>query len=146
MGDTPEGISYQKKYFIAALREHFGACLVKNLTVQMIEEYQSKMLDSGKAKATVNRHVACLKHMLTKAVEWEIVQEGVLHKIRKVKMIPEQNQRLRFLSEEECQAVVNACSTHLKPIVITALNTGMRREEILSSAIVQPSPSIHFLC
>src|SRR5712691_6847434 len=35
-----------KKYFIAHLRCHFGACLVKNLTVQMIEEYQSKMLDS----------------------------------------------------------------------------------------------------
>lgn len=121
-----------KKYFIAHLREHFGACFVKNLTVQMIEEYQSKMLEEGKAKATVNRHVACLKHMLTKAVEWEMVQEGVLQKIRKVKMIPEQNQRLRFLSEEECQQVVIACSPHLKPIVITALNTGMRKEEILS--------------
>jgi hypothetical protein len=77
-----------------------------------------------------------LKHMLTKAVEWEMVHEGVLQKIRKVKMISEQNQRLRFLSEEECQAVVNACSQHLKPIVITALHTGMRKEEILSSTVV----------
>src|SRR5262249_2871798 len=109
-----------------------GACCVQNLTVQMVEEYQSQMLESGKAPATVNRHVACLKHMLTKAVEWEMVQEGVLHKIRKVKKIPEQNQRLRFLSEEECQELVAACRGHLRPIVITALNTGMRREEILS--------------
>ena len=125
-----------KKYFIIHLRAHFGACAVKNLTVQMVEEYQSAMLHNGKAKATVNRHVACLKHMLTKAVEWEMVHEGVLQKIRKVKMISEQNQRLRFLSEEECQAVVNACSQHLKPIVITALHTGMRKEEILSSTVV----------
>ena len=58
-----------KKYFITNLRDHFGACFVKNLTVQMVEEYQSKMLGNGKAKATVNRHIACLKHMLTKAVE-----------------------------------------------------------------------------
>jgi len=98
----------------------------------MVEEYQSKMLASGKAPATVNRHVACLKHMLTKAVEWEMAPEQALHRIRMVKQIPEHNRRLRYLSVEECQTLVAECLPHLKPIVITALNTGMRKEEILS--------------
>jgi integrase len=39
---------------------------------------------------------------------------------------------LRFLTVEEAQALVSVCDEHLRPIVITALHTGMRRGEILS--------------
>jgi integrase len=70
--------------------------------------------------------------MFTKAVEWEMVDEGALKRIRRVKLLPENNERLRYLMKEECQALIQACIPHLKPIVITALNTGMRSDEILS--------------
>ena len=86
----------------------------------------------GNKPATVNRVLATLSHMVTKAVEWEMVEEEILKKIRRVKMLPEHNRRLRYLSKEECQALINACEPHLKPIVITALNTGMRKGEILN--------------
>ena len=40
------------------------------------------------------------------------------------------------LTVEECHTLINACGDasvlHLKPIVITAINTGMRKEELLS--------------
>ena len=121
-----------KKYFITHLAAFFSRCHVKGITVRMVEEYQSDMLASGKTPATVNRHVACLKHMITKAVEWEMAPEQTLHRIRMVKQIPEHNRRLRYLSVEECQALVQACLPHLKSIVVTALNTGMRKEEVLS--------------
>jgi integrase len=52
--------------------------------------------------------------------------------IRRVKMLPENNRRLRYLSKEECQALINSCEPHLKPIVVVALNTGMRKGEILN--------------
>ncbi len=39
--------------------------------------------------------------------------------------------RTRFLSIEEAQELINNCSAHIKPIVIVALNTGMRLNEIL---------------
>ena len=70
--------------------------------------------------------------MFTKAVEWEMVEEEVLKKVRRVKPLPENNRRLRYLSAEECRKLVAACDAHLRPIVITAINTGMRKEEILS--------------
>ncbi|MDI6751403.1 MAG: site-specific integrase [bacterium] len=47
-------------------------------------------------------------------------------------MLEENNRRLRYLSKEECHKLISYCASHLKPIVITALNTGMRKGEILN--------------
>lgn len=51
--------------------------------------------------------------------------------MRKVKQLRENNRRLRYLSWEEAQTLIAKCDSHLKPIVMTALNTGMRKGEIL---------------
>jgi integrase len=70
--------------------------------------------------------------MFTKAVDWNMVEEETLKRIRKVKPLTENNRRLRYLSKDECQALINACDNHVRLIVITALNTGCRKGEILS--------------
>ena len=89
-------------------------------------------LQKGNKPATINRHIATIKHMFTKAVEWDMVEEEVLKRIRKVKLLEENNRRLRYLSQEECHNLIGACNDNLKPIVICALNSGMRRSEILN--------------
>jgi len=61
-----------------------------------------------------------------------MVEEETLKRVRKVKLLPKNNRRLRYLSKEECQKLIDACDPHLRPIVITALNTGMRKAEILN--------------
>ncbi|WP_353686754.1 site-specific integrase [Thermodesulfovibrio sp. 3462-1] len=55
-----------------------------------------------------------------------------LEACKEVKFLQENNRRLRFLSKEECQTLINACDPHLRPIVICALNTGMRKSEFLN--------------
>jgi len=38
------------------------------------------------SRTSSNRHIGTLKHMSTKAVEWEMVEEEVLKKVRRVKL------------------------------------------------------------
>lgn len=121
-----------KKGHIGLMVEYFGDCQLNSFTTYALERYQNELLKQNKAHATVNRRLATLKHMFTKAADWEMVGENSLKRIRKVKMLKESNRRLRYLTEEEGCSLINNCARNLKPIVITALNTGMRKEEILS--------------
>jgi integrase len=121
-----------KKYFIERLEKTLGCVPLRMFTTRMVEEMQTKMLADGLKPATVNRHMATLKHMFTKAVEWEMADDESLKRVRRVKQLKENNRRLRFLSAEECRALIKQCSPHLLPIVIMAIHTGMRREEIFS--------------
>ncbi len=82
--------------------------------------------------ATVNRLLATTKHMFTTTAEREMVDEAVVKHVLAVKLLPENNRRLRYLSTEECQTLTSVCPSYLKAIVIVALNIGMRKEEILS--------------
>jgi integrase len=121
-----------KKFFIDQLSEAFGIIPLRRFNTMLLEQYQTERLRKGNKPATANRLLATIKHMFTKAVEWDMVEEQTLKRIRKVKFLEENNRRLRFLSVEECQALIEACTPHLRPIVVTALHTGMRRSEILS--------------
>jgi len=113
---------------IKTLSSFFNTRYLNDITPLDIEQYKigrSKQV----ANATVNRELACVKHIFTKAIEWGKVENNPA---AKVKLFRERNIRVRYLEEEEIEKLCRACPDYLKPIVITALNTGMRREEILS--------------
>jgi len=61
-----------------------------------------------------------------------MVEEETLKRIRRVKQQKENNKRDKFLSRDECNVLIDSAEPHLKPILITALNTGMRKTEILT--------------
>jgi len=117
---------------IKGILTRFGNLPLKNFTTFVVEQYQTELIDRGFENATVNHYVGLIKHMIRKAVEWDMAADETLKRVRKVKMLPVNNRRLRYLSEDECQALIKACDAHLRPIVIMALNTGMRRGEILN--------------
>jgi len=122
----------KKLYVIKQLVREFGHYPLRRFDTRIVEQFQTERLQKGHKPATVNRHIATLKHMFTKAVDWNMVEDEALKRIRKAKLLEENNRRLRYLNKDDCQALINSCPNHLKPIVITALNTGMRKEEILS--------------
>ncbi|HIH96392.1 MAG TPA: hypothetical protein HA348_02695 [Thermoplasmata archaeon] len=46
-------------------------------------------------------------------------------------MFREDNKRVRYLEKDQIDKLLKDCSEHLRLILITALNTGMRKREIL---------------
>lgn len=122
--------------------------LLSEITTKMIEDYKttriSKNVTHGKDKsiikgrtikpATVNKDLSCLKHFFYKNIEWGYTD---LNPAKKVKLFILSNGRTRFFEQDEIEALLKACdeadprAKHLKSIVIVALNTGMRKGEIL---------------
>ena len=121
-----------KKLFIDQLKCQFGNLPLRRFNSMLLEQFQAERLQRGNKPATANRLIATLKHMMTKAVGWDLVEEEVLKRVRKAKLLEENNRRLRYLSKEECQKLIEESDRHLRPIIVTALNTGMRRSEILN--------------
>ncbi len=70
--------------------------------------------------------------MFRKAYEWQLCGEDTLKLVRAVKQLPVSNNRARYLTVDEIPELIKSCEPHLQPIVQLAINTGMRRGEILS--------------
>src|SRR5208337_818506 len=121
-----------KKSCILQLEETFGNIPLRQFSTMLIEQFQTDIINKGNKPATVNRLLATLKHCIHKGYQWEMLSDETFKRVKQVRLLEENNKRLRFLSKEECRALLDNCNGHLKAIVTFALNTGCRRGEILS--------------
>lgn len=140
---TQRAFNTSKRYLLAVVKDHFGAQRLSQITYLDLETYRNKRKATpargGKPRtdASVNREMALISHMLGKAVEWGMLEASPFKKGKRL-MLKENNHRLRFLTDSEIEALLKACedlktyTPHLRPIVETALLTGMRRGELLS--------------
>ena len=109
---------------------------LRELTAGRTEGYQRKRLEerspvhpSEKIRpATVNREVACLKTMISRAIKHGKLDSNPISRVKK---LPENNVRERVLAFDHFERLLEACLQYLKPIVLVAYYTGMRKSEIL---------------
>jgi len=119
---------------VKKLKSYFGNIPLCQITRRKAEEYQAWRINQRKkdgkpiSPATVNREMAMLKRIINKAMEWGKASKNP---ISKIKMFPEER-KLRFLSQQELTRLVECSPEALKPIIIIAVFTGMRRGEILN--------------
>jgi len=113
---------------IKNLSSYFSGKKLCRITPDMVERYKAKRMKEV-APATVNREIACLKCMFNKAISWGKADDNP---VRKVRLLKENNRRVRYLEKEEIKRLIKNSAEHLKPIVIVAVFTGMRKGEIIN--------------
>lgn len=121
-------------------KEQIGHLLLSDLTVPLIGEYAEKLSSEitvrkkPRSPGTVRRYLAALSHVLSVAVkEYQWMTENPVKIIDKP---PIDNGRVRWLNDDERSKLLDACrnssNSHLYPVVILALSTGMRQGEIMN--------------
>jgi integrase len=122
--------SYKRDITISkALLKSFGNMLLSNITSWHVEKFKSQRKDQDLSLSTINRELTVLKRVFNLGIEWKLTS---YNPVKGVKFFKIPLQKLRVLSEEEFLKLYNAASPHLKPILLIAVSTGMRRGEVLS--------------
>lgn len=120
-------------HLINGLEKFFKGKFLYEITAKDIEHFKMERLKETVGSktistATVNRQLDTLRGIFNKAVVWGKLQTSPMKSIQSLKVPPG---RLRFLEKEEIVKLLANCTKNLKPIVVLALFTGMRRGEIL---------------
>ena len=115
----------------------------------MVEKWRTEKVSRGNSPHTANRCFAYLRASLSKAVEWGILDE---HPLRRMKLIrAKSNAKVRYLVPDEESRLRSALierdmlkkaqspvlkarhyADHLTPMVLLSINTGLRRGELLT--------------
>jgi integrase len=117
-----------------------GHCLLNNISAIDVADTlagwarSEKQGGMGLGASTLNRHQSSLSVVFEAAVnDWGWITRNVVRDARRKR---EPRGRVRYLLDEERSALLKTCREshypHLYLIVVLALSTGMRKEEILS--------------
>ncbi|HEY6244751.1 MAG TPA: site-specific integrase [Pyrinomonadaceae bacterium] len=140
---------------VNALKRHFGrkrlqsisygdirsykAARLKDPTIHDLARHKRELEQDRRAEvrvtrtiATVNRELAKLRRMLNIAQREGWIKQNPFTAGESLISLADERKRERILSRDEERVLLAACADHLRPIVIAAIDTGMRRGEIFS--------------
>lgn len=112
------------------LLPYFGETNIGGIHKALVREYRAHRHRARKVTdSTVNRDIEALRHMLYWAVDEGLLLQNPLARTR---LEQERRKPRIILSVEEEDKLLQAAPLHLRSIIKTALDTGMRRGELLS--------------
>ena len=120
-----------RKYRIEShLLPFFGNIPLSQITPQMVDKYKASRVKESASSNTINRELANLSHMLNLAIRWRYTNRNAVSNVDKMK-VPEKHPR--FLEQDEIGRLIEAArDSHLYPLIVAAIHTGMRKSELLN--------------
>ena len=125
------------KFFTPAIRKYFGDRLLSEINYKLLEDFRDLRKKTPihhgteRSDRTVNLELSIIRQAFRKGIKWGMAEtnpfeyaDGLFFKLN--------NRRERALTEEEVRNLIDACPRYLKPIVITAILTGLRKGDILN--------------
>jgi len=110
--------------------------LIEDIDVEKVEGFQNylaalpKRGGGKRGSLDINHHMRVLHSIIEKAVLRDWITKNPADTDR-VKRPPKGNGVTHYLQREEVVRLLDACLPHLRPIVLCAVESGMRKSEIL---------------
>lgn len=124
-------------YFLPVLKKCFGEKLLSEIDYKALEDFRDDRKKTPtqhgtpRSERTVNIEMSILRQMFRKGVKWGMVEKNPFENADDL-FYKENNRRERALTEDEVRRLIDACPKYLKPIVIAAVYTGLRKFDILN--------------
>lgn len=120
------------KQILATFNGVFGDRIINTIKPVQLEDYQDQRETKGLAPATIDMEISIVKTMITKAFDNDMVDGRIVKVFRKVKrkLKKAANARKQTLTVNEYLSLCKEAPSHLKAILTTAFNTGMRVGEL----------------
>ncbi|EIZ86451.1 integrase family protein [Methylobacterium sp. GXF4] len=118
------------RYNSQTLSRILGPIHLDEIDRRTLADFISARKRTGVADATIRRDLAFLGSMFTMAERWGWVDTSPVTKAVK-KVLRESRPRTRYLTHEEFNRLHEAASEPLRPILVLAVETGMRKAELL---------------
>jgi integrase len=129
---------------VEILRTYFGKRILRDITPSDLERFKAARLNTPTKRrnkqqrsiASVNRELSVMRRMLNIAKKNKWIIDNPFSQADSIISLADERTRERIITRDEEAQLLAACEhprrTHLKPIIICALDTGMRRGEILA--------------
>jgi len=123
------------KSLAAHLIKVFGNNYLPDIKPAMISDYKVQRRDEGASARTINYELTLMSHAFNIAIrEWEWLNDNPVKKVKKERV---NNTIERWLTLEEEKRLLFSSPKWLQEIIVFAINTGLRRSEILDMKISQ---------
>jgi len=108
----------------------FGSMVLAQVTPKSIAAYRTQRQVEKAKPATIVKELGLFKAAFNVAIrEWEWCRDNP---VRRVSMGRVNNARVRYVDDGTFERICFACPAWLKPIVVVARYTGMRRENLVT--------------
>ena len=113
-------------YHLRWLDQYLNGVELQVINRDFLEKILKAKQAEGVANSTVNRVLEVVRGLLRKACnEWEWID-----RVPAVRMLPEPKKRVRWITRNEADRLINVLPSHLADIVRFSLETGLRRSNV----------------